>query len=94
MWSKIKNYLIIIGASVSVVLFTVIVLLTRRSSADGGRSRADNERDSRITDGLGRSSEQLGRSQERLQRAEEILRNAVERSRKEKRSAKDNNDCQ
>lgn len=74
MLSKIKTVFSIIGAVLSIVLFTVILFLLRRGKTDGRRSGDDSERNQRIEEGI-------GRCEEHLQRAEDILRNAIKRSR-------------
>lgn len=97
MWEKIKNVLSVIGAVLSVVLFTVVLFLLRRGKTDGQGSGANAERDSRIQGGIESSKDRAGRieegitraedgirrCEEHLQRAEDILRNAIKRSRKE-----------
>ena len=96
MFNKIKTAFSIIGAVLSVVLFTVILFLLRR-----GRNRDDSERNQRIEEGIGRCEEQaesvsegldrakdgIGRCEEHLQRAEDILRNAIKRSREAEQDA-------
>ena len=74
MWAKIKTAFSIIGAVLSIVLFTVILFLLRRGKADGRRSGDDSERNQRIEEGI-------GKCEEHLQRADDILRNAIKRSR-------------
>lgn len=74
MFNKIKTVFSIIGAVLSIVLFTVILFLLRRSKTDRQRSGDDSERNQRIEEGI-------GRCEEHLQRAEDILRNAIKRSR-------------
>ena len=95
MWDKIKTAFSIIGAVLSIVLFTVILFLLRRGKADGRRSGDDSERNQRIEEGIGKCEERaesvsegldrakdgIGRCEEHLQRAEDILRNAIKRSR-------------
>ena len=95
MWQKIKTVFSIIGAVMSIVLFTVILFLLRRSKTDRQRSGDDSERNQRIEEGIGRCEERtdsvsegldrakdgIGRCEEHLQRAEDILRNAIKRSR-------------
>ena len=97
MWEKIKNVLSVIGAVLSVVLFTVVLFLLCRGKTDRQGSRANAERDSRIQggiesskdragrieEGITRAEDGIGRCEEHLQRAEDILRNAIKRSRKE-----------
>lgn len=101
MWSKIKTVFSIIGAALSVVLFTVILFLLRRGKADGRRSGDDSERNQRIEEGIGKCEERaesvseglarakdgIGRCEEHLQRAEDILRNAIKRSREAEQDA-------
>lgn len=84
MWEKIKKVFAIIGAVLSVVLFTVILFLLRRRSSDGQGSSGIDERDTRIKEGLDGASDTARRCEERLRRAEEILRGAIERGEKEK----------
>lgn len=95
MWGKIKTAFSIVGAVLSVVLFTVILFLLRRGKADGRRNGDDSERNQRIEEGIGKCEERtesvsegldrakdgIGRCEEHLQRAEDILRNAIKRSR-------------
>lgn len=95
MLQKIKTVFSIIGAVLSIVLFTVILFLLRRSKTDRQRSGDDSERNQRIEEGIGRCEERtdsvsegldrakdgIGRCEEHLQRAEDILRNAIKRSR-------------
>ena len=88
MWSKIKTVFSIIGAVLTVLLLTVLLLVLRRGKAHGRGSADDSERDSRIQEGIdsceeraGRIEEGIGRCEERLQRAEDILREAIRRSR-------------
>ena len=95
MWDKIKTAFSIIGAVLSIVLFTVILFLLRRGKTDGRRNGDDSERNQRIEEGIGRCEERtesvseglgrakdgIGRCEEHLQRAEDILRNAIKRSR-------------
>ena len=80
MLSKIKTAFSIIGAVLSIVLFTVILFLLRRGKADGRRSGDDSERNQRIEEGI-------GRCEEHLQRAEDILRKAIKRSRETEQDA-------
>lgn len=87
MWQKIKGVFAVIGAVLSVVFFTVVLVLLRRRSTDGQGSSGVDDRDTRITEGLDGASERLDecrgtaeRCEERLRRAEEILRDAIERS--------------
>ena len=101
MWGKIKTVFSIIGAVLSIVLFTVILFLLRRGKADGRRSRDDSERNQRIEEGIGKCEERaesvsegldrakdgIGRCEEHLQRAEDILRNAIKRSREAEQDA-------
>lgn len=95
MWGKIKTAFSIVGAVLSVVLFTVILFLLRRGKTDGRRNGDDSERNQRIEEGIGKCEERtesvsegldrakdgIGRCEEHLQRAEDILRNAIKRSR-------------
>lgn len=81
---KIKNIFSIIGAVLSIALFTFLLFLLRRRDSDGCGSTGTGELDTRITEGLERASEEIRgtaeRCEERLRRAEEILRRATERS--------------
>ena len=95
MWSKVKTVFSIIGAVLSIVLFTALLFVLRRSKTDGRRSEDDSERNQRIEEGIGkcedraesvsegldRAKDGIGRCEEHLQRAEDILRNAIKRSR-------------
>ena len=101
MLSKIKTAFSIIGAVLSVVLFTIILFLLRRGKTDGRRNGDDSERNQRIEEGIGRCEERtesvsegldrakdgIGRCEEHLQRAEDILRNAIKRSREAEQDA-------
>ena len=101
MWDKIKTAFSIIGAVLSIVLFTVILFLLRRGKTDGRRNGDDSERNQRIEEGIGRCEERtesvseglgrakdgIGRCEEHLQRAEYILRNAIKRSREAEQDA-------
>ena len=80
MWEKIKKIFAIIGAVLSVVLFTVILFLLRRRNSDGCGSERTDELDTRIQGGLDGATDTARRCEERLQRAEDILRNAIKRS--------------
>ena len=84
MWQKIKNIFSIIGAVLSIALFTFLLFLLRRRDSDGCGSTGTGESDTRITEGLERASDEIRgtteRCEERLRRAEEILRRATERS--------------
>ena len=101
MWGKIKTVFSIIGAVLSIVLFTVILFLLRRGKTDGRRNGDDSERNQRIEEGIGKCEERtesvsegldrakdgIGRCEEHLQRAEDILRNAIKRSREAEQDA-------
>lgn len=94
MWKKIKDILAVIGACLSVMLFTILLFVLRRGKADGRGSRGADERDTRIQEGIessenriDRSKEGIERCEEHLQRAEDILRRAISRSRGEGESA-------
>ena len=103
MWKKIKNIFSVIGACLSVVLFTVLLFVLRRGKTDGRGSKPADERDTRIQDGIGeceertdrieerieRAESSAGRCEEHLQRAEEILREAINRARKEREKSED-----
>ena len=103
MWKKIKDILAVIGACLSVVLFTVLLFVLRRGKTDGRGSDSTSERDTRIQDGIGeceeradrieerieRAESSAGRCEEHLQRAEEILREAIRRSREEREKSED-----
>ena len=93
-WKKIKDILAVIGACLSIVLFTVLLFVLRRGKADGRGSERAYERDSRIQEGIkssenriDRSTEGIERCEEHLQRAEDILRRAINRSRGEGESS-------
>lgn len=99
MWEKIKNIFSVIGACLSVVLFTVLLFVLRRSKTDRRGSESADERDSRIQEGIEsskdrieRSTEGIERCEEHLQRAEDILRNAINRSRAETESSNQHSD--
>lgn len=103
MWKKIKDILAVIGACLSIVLFTVLLFVLRRGKTDGRGSTDASERDTRIQDGIGeceeradrieegiaRAESSAGRCEEHLQRAEEILREAIRRSREEREKSED-----
>lgn len=74
MWEKFKSVFSIVGAVLTVVLFTVILFLLRRRDTYLRRNTGDSERDRAIEEGI-------TRSEDHLCRAEEILRNAVARNR-------------
>ena len=89
-WKKIKDILAVIGACISVVLFTILLFVLRRSKADKRGSKSADERDTRIQEviessenRIDRSKEGIERCEEHLQRAEDILRRAISRSRGE-----------
>ena len=80
MWDKIKTAFSIIGAVLSIVLFTVILFLLRRGKTDGRRNGDDSERNQRIEEGIGRCeerpesvSEGIGRCEERTESVSEGL---------------------
>ena len=90
MWNKVKTIFSIIGAVLSVALFTFLLFLLRRGKADRPGSSGASESDTKITNGIDRAengleqcSDRVKQCEEHLQRAEEILREAIERSRKE-----------
>lgn len=94
MWKKIKDILAVIGACLSVVLFTVLLFVLRRGKTDRRGSEGADERDSRIQEGIessknriDRSKEGIERCEEHLQRAEDILRRAINRSKEERESS-------
>lgn len=77
MWEKVKNIFSIIGAVLSVVLFTVLLFLLRRGSSDGRRSTTDTERTFTIQDGIAESERRNNNIErectERSTRAEERI---------------------
>ena len=95
MFNKIKTVFSIIGAVLSIVLFTVLLFVLRRGKIDGRKSGADSDRYRRIEEGIGkceeradsvserldRAEDSVGKCEEHLRRAEDILRNAIRRSR-------------
>lgn len=83
MWEKIKGIFAVIGAFLTVIFFSVLIIFLRRRSSDGSGSNGAFDRDSEIEAGFDRVEDTATRCEERLRRAEEILRQAVERSRKE-----------
>lgn len=101
MWEKIKKIFAVIGAVLSVLLFSFLLVLLRRRSSDGSGSREADARDTRIKEGIGSCEERAGRiedgitraedgvarCEEHLQRAESILREAIARSRKDKQES-------
>lgn len=94
MWEKVKKIFSIVGAVLSIVLFTILLFLFRRGSSDGQGSDGADERDRRIEEGLDGAEESIKRSrdtaercEEHLRRAEGILRNAINRSQKEQRES-------
>lgn len=87
MWEKIKKVFSIISAVLSVLLFTVLLSLLRRSNTDGQGSTRNAERDTKIKDGFKQSSDTVRRCEEHLQRAESILRNAINKSKSEERKS-------
>lgn len=104
MQQKIKDIISVVGAVLSIVLFTIVLFLLRRGKTDVRRGNGDAERDSRIQEGLESGQERAGRieegiskaedgitkCEEHLQRAEDILRSAIERSRRTNRETEDN----
>lgn len=80
MWAKVKNVFSIIGAVLSVVLFTVVAFLLgscsnrRRSNTDDGGTDSIGERIDGCSDGVARAESHIAR-------AKEILRGAISRSR-------------
>lgn len=74
MWEKLKSIFSIVGAVLTVVLFTVILFLLRRRDTYLRRNARDSERNREIEN-------RITRSEDHLLRAEEILRNAITRSR-------------
>lgn len=101
MWEKIKNIFSIIGACLSVVLFTVLLFVLRRGKTDRRGSEGASERDTRIQEGIKSSEDRagrieegitraqdgIGRCEEHLQRAEDILRGAINRAREERKDS-------
>lgn len=83
MWEKIKKVFAVIGAFLTVIIFTLLLILLRKGNSDGSGSTGTDESDSRIREGLADSEERIARCEERLRRAEEILRKATDRSREE-----------
>ena len=90
MWEKIKKAGSIAWAIITILVFTIVIILLRRGKADRRGSDGAVEYDSRIQEGLGGAEESIRdsrdtveRCEERLQRAEDILRNAISRSREE-----------
>ena len=102
-WEKIKSIFSVIGAFLSIILFTILLFVLRRGKADRRGSERADERDTRIQDGIGeckeradrieerieRAESSAGRCEEHLQRAEDILREAIRRSREERERSKD-----
>lgn len=98
MWQKIKNIFSIIGACITVVCITIVLVLLRRGKADGQGSRGTDERDTaiqagiessedragKIEEGITRAEDRIEQCEEHLHRAEELLRNAIRRSREGK----------
>lgn len=91
MSEKVKKAFAVIGAVLTVIACSVLLIFFRRGSSDGLGSDGADERDTRIKEGLDTAEESIKRSrdtaercEERLRRAEEILRGAIERGEKEK----------
>lgn len=80
MWEKFKSVFSIVGAVLTVVLFTVILFLLRRRNTYLRRNTGDPERDRAIENRIRECEEGIARGESHLLRAEEILRNAVARS--------------
>lgn len=88
--AKIKNIFSVIGAVLSVALFTILLFLLRRRSSDGRGSGGNAERDSRIQEGIGECesraeriereagecSEGISRAEDGITRCEEHLQRA------------------
>lgn len=89
---KIKTIFSIIGAVLSVVLFTVLLFLLRRGNSDRRGSNGDTERDNRIKEGIaecegmsdtieretGECAEGITRAEDGITRCEGHLRRAEE----------------
>lgn len=77
MWEKVKNIFSIIGAVLSVALFTVLLFLLRRSSSNRRRSTTDTERTFTIQEGIAESERRSSNIErectERSTRAEERI---------------------
>ena len=77
MWEKVKNIFSIIGAVLSVVLFTFLLFLLRRSNSNRGRSTTDTERTFTVQEGLAESERRNSNIErectERSTRAEERI---------------------
>lgn len=107
MWEKIKGTLGIVGACVTIICTTIVLILLRRSQIDRRRSERDSERDTaiqtgidraedgagRIEEGITKAQDRVERCEEHLHRAEELLRNAIRRSREEKSDTENVSDC-
>lgn len=92
MWKKLKKIFSIVGAFISVLFFTFILLWLRPSSFNRKRSTDDIERDRRIKDGLEGSqgrvdtikressegSRRISNAENGIRRCEEHLRRAEE----------------
>lgn len=98
MLDKTKKVLSVVGAVLSVIIFTVALFLLRRCKpyrpgSDGADERdsriqegieSGEERTVRIEEGITRAEDGIARCEEHLQRAEDILRRAIDRSREQK----------
>ena len=84
MWNKVKTIFSIIGAVLSVALFTFLLFLLRRGKTDRQGSSGTSDADRRVEEGIGNCEDGIKQCEEHLQRAEEILREAIERGEKEK----------
>lgn len=98
MWEKIKGFLTVIGAFITVVACTIVLVFFRRRDSDRLRSDPAFERDTDVEDGIGECEERAGRIKERIERAESsagrceehlhnaeaIIREAIRRSKDKK----------
>ena len=103
MWEKIKGFLAVIGAFITVVACTIVLVFFRRRDSDGRGSDPASERDTAVEDGIGeceeradrieerieRAESSAGRCEEHLHRAEAIIREAIRRSKEEREKSED-----
>lgn len=103
MWEKIKGVLAVIGACITVIACTFVLVFLRRRDSDGRGSDPASSGDTAVEDGIGeceeradrieerieRAESSAGRCEEHLHRAEAIIREAIRRSQEERKKSED-----